>query len=173
MTARGDLVQTVLSCLDDALAGRPNPPGEVCVRVGEVPFSLGLAEDLCCTGLAWVRVLAEQPTVAFPAELDTATPCGAHSRSVTLELGVIRCLPDHGAESGATCEEWTAAFLQNEEDAAAMSEALCCALDALKADPTSRYTDLMVPGAWGPVDGQGGCIGGTRQATFGIDCTEC
>ena len=82
-------------------------------------------------------------------------------------------MPDHGAESGASCEEWTAVFLQVEEDAAAMQQAFCCALDTLKSDPLARFTELALPGAWAPIDTQGGCIGGTMQATFGIDCTEC
>lgn len=168
----GQIAQLVLSCLEDAYDGRPDPPGQICLRVGQVPFSAGLAEDLCCTGLAWVRINRIYPSTVFPTEQTSVDgPCPVASWAVELELGVIRCLPDHGAESGASCDEWTAAFLQVDDDAAAMREAVCCATSMLATNPL--FSNLNLPGTWTPIDGQGGCIGGTMLATFGYDCSDC
>lgn len=173
MSPVSDLAQQLLQCLEDAYATVPegDRPGQFCLRVGEVAYSVGTAEDLCCTGFAWVRVIRVFPATEDLTERTTAVRCAPSMWGVELEMGVIRCLPDHGAASGATCDEWTAVFLQVDEDSAAMRRALCCMNNtSLKALPN---TDVMLPVEWVPVDPQGMCVGGTMTVIVGYDCREC
>lgn len=172
MSPPGDIAQALLACLDLAYQDMDEAirPGQICLRVGTVPYSIGTQENLCCTGLAWVRIVRIYPTTSFPLEDQTALACPASAYAVELEMGAVRCLPDHGAQSGATCEEWTAAFLAVDEDAATMRKALCCMEDNLGVHPVGEQ---FLPGQWSPVDGQGMCIGGTMLVTYGFDCREC
>jgi hypothetical protein len=172
MTIVSDVASQLLSCYDLALQDGPNPPPDdnICLRVGTVPFSIGLHENLCCTGFAWVRVLRIYPSSVFPVPDTSADNCPPSSRAVEFELGAVRCLPDHGASSGATCDEWTATFIQVDEDAASMRRALCCMRDELD---DSSPGSLMLEGEWVPIDGQGQCIGGQMTVTIQLDCSEC
>jgi len=171
MSPSGDIAQQLLTCLEAAFEDSANDtPGSICLRVGEVPFSAGTHEDLCCTGLAWVRIVRIFPSTDFPQEDNTVAACPASGRAVELEMGVVRCLPDHGTESGATCEEWTAAFLTVDEDSEVMARALCCMQDTLGVFPVG---ETFLPGEWAPIDGQGGCIGGTMNVTYSYDCSPC
>lgn len=173
MSPSGDIAQQLLSCLESAYASVPESerPGEFCLRVGEVPFSIGTNEDLCCTGLAWVRIVRIYPANNDFTDRTEVSNCPPSMWGVELEMGVVRCLPDHGQESGATCEEWTNVFLLVDEDSAAMRRALCCmettSSGGLPAD------DRFLPVEWTPIDGQGMCIGGTMTAVFAFDCKEC
>lgn len=171
MSIPGDIAQQLLTCLESAYATSTNEaPGEICLRVGQVPFSIGTNEDLCCTGLAWVRIVQIYPSSVFPVQDQTVIPCPGSQYAVELEMGAVRCLPDHGAKSGASCDEWTASFLEVDEDAAVMRQALCCMRDNLDTGFTG---DTFLAGAWQPIDGQGGCIGGTMNVTYSYDCLEC
>lgn len=174
MSPVSDLAQQLLQCLEDAYVPEvpeEDRPGLFCLRVGQVAYSIGLIEDLCCTGFAWVRVIRVFPVGEDLAERTVAANCAPSLWGVELEMGVVRCLPDHGAHSGATCDEWTAVFLQVDEDAAAMRRALCCMKDtSLQTPPAS---DLFLPGEWEPIDPEGMCVGGTMRVTFAYDCAEC
>lgn len=169
MTFVSDLATQLLSCYDLALQDGPNPPPDenICFRVGEVPFSVGTSEDLCCEGFAWVRVLRVYPSRSFPSQDTTATYCGTQSRTIEFEMGAIRCLPFGDETAGPGCDAWTAVFLQVDEDAASMRRALCCM--ALQLDPGA----LMLEGEWTPINGQGGCIGGSMAVSLSTDCGEC
>jgi hypothetical protein len=171
MTATGDAAVTLLDCFETALNENDNVPGQICLRVGEVPFSIGLAEDLCCSGLAWVRVVRTYPSVNFPNQDYRVDDCIRTARATEFEMGVVRCLPDHGADSGATCAEWTAVFSQVDADMGAMRRALCCFIDVAPTNPA--FTGQLLEGEWRPINGDGGCIGGTLNVTIGTDCDEC
>lgn len=173
MSPVSDLAQQLLSCLEDAYASVPEDrrPGQFCLRVGEVAYSIGLNEDLCCTGLAWVRVVRIMPVTDSLVPRTEAVLCPPSLWGVELEMGVIRCLPDHGAASGATCDEWTDVFLRVDDDAAAMRRALCC-MNNTTSD-VFPFHSLSLPGEWTPVDPEGMCTGGTMLVTYAYDCNEC
>lgn len=171
MTFVSDAAEQVLSCFDLALQDGPNPPAQVCLRVGEVPFSAGLNEDLCCTGLAWARVVSIVPSVRFPQQDTEPNDCQKSSWAVELELGAVRCMPFGDENAGPTCDQWTAAFLQVDEDAASMRRALCCVYGLIATNAT--LIEQVVVGAWTPINNQGGCIGGTMNVTLQLDCLEC
>jgi hypothetical protein len=173
MTFVSDAAQQLLSCFDMALQEGPNPPpdGNICLRVGEVPFSAGLSEDLCCQGLAWVRVLNITPSINFPQADTTPSDCPHSSYAVEFELGAIRCMTFGSIQAGPTCDQWTDVFLQVDEDAASMRRAICCLFDLVAANAT--FIDQIVTGTWVPIDNQGGCIGGLMTVTVQLTCSEC
>ena len=173
MTFVSDAANHLLSCFDTALQEGPNPPPDdnICLRVGEVPFDVGLSQDVCCEGLAWVRVLRIFPSINFPNVNNNPNDCQSSSYAVELEMGAIRCLPFGDENMGPSCDDWTAVFLQVDEDAASMRRAICCVRDLQNANMT--FIDQIVVGEWTPIDGQGGCIGGSMPVTFHISCNEC
>lgn len=171
MTFVSDAAQQLLSCFDTALQEEASPPGEICLRVGQVPYSVGLSEDLCCTGLAWVRVVSITPSIRFPQPDLTPNDCQRSSWAVEFEMGAVRCMPFGDENAGPTCDQWTATFLQVDEDAAAMRRALCCLYDLIADNLT--MVEQVVSSSWTPVDSQGGCIGGTMNVTVQIQCSEC
>lgn len=173
MTFVSDAVQQVLGCYDMALQDGPNPPpdGNICLRVGEVPFDIGLAQNLCCEGFAWVRVISIFPSTNFPRQNFDPQNCPSASYAIELELGAIRCLPPGDENNGPNCDEWTAVFLQVDEDAASMRRAVCCVNDLI-GGPTT-FISQVVSGPWTPIDGQGACIGGRMTVTIQVSCSEC
>jgi hypothetical protein len=145
-------------------------PGECCYRVGEaVSADASEYEDLCCSGLAWVRIDDIFSTSDdFPAP-DTSvviTGCGPLAWGVVLEMGVLRCAPTGDISTVPTCEEWTAMQEAIFLDQAAMREAMCCLIGQL--DPSS-----VAIGSWNPLPTSGGCGGSTWQITVQIPCGDC
>ncbi len=169
MTFVSDLAAQLLSCYDQSLQDGPNPPPDdnICFRVGQVPYSAGLSEDLCCEGLAWVRVLRIYPSTNFPLPSITADACPRVGHAIEFELGAVRCMPFGDEAAGPSCDQWTAVFTQVDEDAASMRRAVCCFADLQSAG------NLYLEGTWQPIDSQGGCIGGTMSVTVQSDCGEC
>lgn len=163
MSFVSDTAQDLLSCLEDQLTSSPNPipVGNICLRVGEVPFDFENGADLCCQGFAWVRVVRVYPSVRFPAQVEDPVNCITTSWGVDLEMGVMRCMPFE-----RDCDIWTAATLLVDQDASSMRKALCCYRPTI-------LSDLVLPGEWVPVGADGGCIGGTMQVSVQIDCGEC
>lgn len=172
------VAEALLQCLEAALLNQHGPvfmpqgtrPQQTCFRVGEaVSADASVTEDLCCSGLAWVRVTDIFSTAGdFPAP-DTSvviTGCGPLAWGVVLEMGVLRCAPTGDEYSVPTCDEWTA--LQNAIflDQAAMREAMCCLVSQF--DPGT-----VAIGSWTPLPTSGGCAGGTWQVSVQIDCGDC
>ena len=125
---------------------------------------LSTAEDECCPGLAWVRIAGIEPADAFTLP---NPQCINHMRSVTLELGVVRCMPTPGPGSMVTCDQWTAKALQIDSDYEAMEAAVCCLSD--QADELMGDADV-VPGPYTPTGPDGNCIGGTLTITTVFAC---
>ena len=155
-----DLADALLGCLEVALAGNPNPPARLCLRVGEeVRQDLSLTEDECCDGLAYVKINQVYPSTTFPQILEDPTNCAIDYWAVDLEMGVFRCAPTGSLEQVATCEQWNAAASQVAYDAAAMRAAASCFRDVQAPD------DELLVRPWLPVGPNGGCTGGTQIVT--------
>jgi hypothetical protein len=169
-----EIADALRACLDAAYAGDDGKPAEICHRPGaEVPFSLGSAQDECCTGLGWVRVASVEPVMdAFSTEDPDASPCDVFRSRITLELGVARCNPYGNRSSGPSCEVWTELALRMDLDRGAMRRAVCCLVNALGVGEDQEVYRI-VPGAWTPLDASGGCAGGTYTVTAYTDCSEC
>lgn len=171
-----EMATALVVCLQTVYEDDPEPPAEICHRPGrEAPLNFGTAQNECCTGLAWVRVASIEP-VGDP--LDSENPdfnqCSAGDRRVVLEMGVARCNPNGTQASGPTCDEWTELAQRMDLDAAAMSRAVCCAVDAvLSPDAGDGSVYRVRRGTWEPLDSSGGCAGGTMTVTVWTDCAEC
>lgn len=162
-----DVAVALRDCLATELNLRPSPPADTCLIPGEdgrTFLSVGLGEDRCCDGFAWVRVA--QVTPQIPSALDQVTGCGIHTWQVDYEIGVARCAPFGTTQSGPTCEQWTAVFDQVQSDAEAMRAAFCCVRPAVESD---RLTATP----WLPFGPQGGCTGGIMGVSVVIDNCDC
>lgn len=166
------LARNLLDCYRVYLLEQDDPPAVITMRSGEVTGQLtavsGGVVDECCPGLAWVRLVRFYPTDAFPSEREGWTPCGPAGWAVVLEMGALRCAPFGDASRVPTDAEWSAAVLQQMQDAAAMRKAVDCCFGQLVVSET------MVAAAWEERQPEGMCMGGTQQITVLVDaCNDC
>lgn len=128
----------LLECLQEALEDNPNPPANFCLRAGnlfiqDVDGSISV-DKTCCPGTAYVRISDKYPSSIFPApdtEAYKRNNCMPVQFGVVLTMGVARCVPGMGSLEGPTCEDWTAAAVQDADDLDAMTKALCCWAEGL------------------------------------------
>src|SRR5687767_7168121 len=128
--------QRLLDCLCVAIA-ETHPvefrPAYCCFRVGEsVAQDAGTQLDECCAGVAYVRKALIYPTGAiFPnPETDVAIDgCGIAAWGLSLEMGIMRCVPMGTAERPPTCEAWNAHALIDGLDQVSLIKALCCFME--------------------------------------------
>jgi len=162
----------MLACLEQEIAKVLDPPLYVQLRTGAVVDHL-ISEnaDECCSGLAWVRPGPFWPSSdAFPGQDEAPQPKGVAGWAITLELGVIRCMPTPDAGDIPTAADWDATTQAVMDDAAAMRRAICCFIDALPGRAKN-----VLPGIWQPLDISGGCVGGVIPVTLrapACDCSE-
>lgn len=172
------VAEDLLLCFRNALLAEHGPtemptgtmPSEVCARVGEVAsMDASMFEDLCCSGLAWVRVadiFSSATDFPTPDTLTVWSGCGPRAWGVVFELGVMRCAPTGDINTIPTCEEWTALQENVMKDAKAMRQAFCCIFRQFDAGSIAL-------GSWVPLPTTGGCAGGTWQVTVQIINSEC
>lgn len=171
-----EIADALRACLDAAYdtAADPEKPAEICHRPGaEVPFSLGLGQDECCSGLGWVRIAGIDPVVdPVQAQDPDFNKCAPPARRITLELGVARCNPYGTTNAGPDCDTWTALALRMDTDALRMRQAVCCfgELDDVGED---RPVYQVMPGSWEPLEASGLCAGGQMTVVVWTDCNEC
>lgn len=168
MTHAMTLAQELLTCLETSLAAGPNPidPAYVMMRAGrETTPLLGTNDDECCRGLGWVRI-ARVSGVRVLGELDNVV-CFQQERTVTLELGVVRCAPSAPTTGVPTEDQWLEAALQLDADNGAMEAAVCCAFGDLEGSPAEE----VAVGDYEPLGVDGNCIGGTMTVTLRM--TQC
>lgn len=168
------IADALRACLDAAFEDDTGKPAEICHRPGnEAPLSLGMAQDECCSGLAWVRIAGIEPVPdAFDFQEPNANQCAVFTRRITLELGVARCNPFGDASRGPTCEAWTELALRMDLDASAMRRAVCCFQEADNVGPGEEVTAARA-GAWEPLESSGMCAGGIMTVVVWQECAEC
>ena len=145
-------------------------PAYCCMRVGEsVAQDAGAAEDLCCKGLAYVRTALIYPTGdTFPnPETDIAvTGCGIHAWGISLEMGIMRCVPTGTSQRPPSCDEWNAHASIDGMDKVSLVKALCCFLEFYDSG------DIAV-GQVAPFGPEGGCGGNVLGITVMVANTLC
>lgn len=166
------LADEMLECLAQELAKVTSPPANVQLRAGNVVAHLmSTSEDECCQGLGWVRPVTFFPSSGvFPTQDAAPIKGGTRAWAVTLELGAVRCAPTPDADRIPTGAEWDATVNAVMDDAAAMRRAICCFTDAVP-----NRSGRVLPGAWQPLDVQGGCVGGIITVTIlgpSCDCAD-
>lgn len=154
------LAERLLSCLCDAVSGNPNPPASCCYRVEfEPPHDLGPFTDLCCEGLAYVTFGDVWPSSASFPENDIVrqanTSCAPPAWAIQLKAGIMRCAPTGTDVAPPTCDEETAAFLQDLDDSQALRAASCCFRSFMNTDPVWIGMSVVVERQTKTV--QGGC----------------
>lgn len=168
MSAPMTAAQLLLACLRTALDARPAPPpaDKIMLRAGqEVTPLLGKHTDECCTGLAWVRVAGVRANDRYADRTGIGT-CFTHTRTATLEMGVVRCAPSATVNGVPTADQWTATALQVDSDYEAMEAALCCAY----GDLNDLGDDVPVIDQYEPLGVDGNCIGGTMTVEVDLSC---
>lgn len=161
------LAKVLLDSLREVLINRTdNPPMHFALRTGEtVAHDLSQNEDLCCEGLAYVKINRVYASTNFPEEDEDWFPCGPLGWAADLEMGILRCAPVGDVNSIPTDSEWADATELVANDSAAMRLALQNFADRI--DP---LTDWRVQG-WLPFGPAGACTGGTQVVTVGwIPC---
>lgn len=155
------MIFTKIAALAECLCEQINDPSSgvpgVCF-CGIVPGEVANAEYLgdCdgCGGMAWVRLANAYPSVTVGVADVTTGNC-SKGLGVDVEIGIMRCMPVAGDESGAEPvkpEDLLAAALIQHADVAVMHRALrCCSA----LDPK----DFII-GQYTPLGPEGGVVGG-------------
>lgn len=154
------LAQELLSCLQERLIVSPTPilPEHVMLRAGQqVTPLLGTNDDECCRGLGWVRIAGITGARGI-GELENVS-CFSQERTLTLEMGVVRCAPSAPVGSVPTELQWTEAALLLDSDQGDMEAAICCAFSDIEGSPAEE----VAVGQYEPLGVDGNCIGGTMQ----------
>jgi len=162
-----EMAATLRDCLMTELALRDNAPAETCLIPGEDGrefLSIGLSEDRCCSGFAWVRVAGVSPVI--PPVGATIDGCGVDTWQLDLEMGVARCAPTGDQFSGPSCDQWAESFTQVQSDAEAMRAALCCLRPQVESGRS-------FPTGWQPFGPTGGCTGGIMGVSIQLDNCDC
>jgi hypothetical protein len=166
------LARELLACYETELAKLEDPPASIGLRPGSVVgFLLSMADDECCSGLAWIRPDAFYPSsTAFPNPDTVAQKQGTRAWAVTLELGYVRCAPTPDAGSIPSNDEWDEVTQAVMDAGAAMRRAICCFIEA-----QPMRAQRVLPGQWQPVPVDGGCVGGLMPITImgpACDCAD-
>lgn len=176
------LVDLALLCLTEAVTGNPNPPAEICKRIsGLVPHDADLYDDLCCEGLAYVSFGLIQPSWSNFPEPDIVSQtlrssCGIPAWSVIIRMGIVRCVPTGTSTTMPTCEDWTAAAVQQAHDAQALRAASCCFRNAGMAleDTSNMFWGMNVTiGVQDQTQPQGGCVERNVEMTAQFPNCDC
>lgn len=146
-----DLLFANLSALATCLCESLDPVCRCDVTVGDQHFSLTGPDSDCdeeC-GEAWVRIISILPSPAQQTGFG-GTTCFTSLR-ITLEVGVLRCLPTPEDATGPSEAEMAGVSSQQARDLVGAQEAILCCEHFDGATITS-YTPLvdgnLVGGAW-------------------------
>lgn len=154
-------------CLETELNLRPPAPAETCLIYGEEGrsfLSVGLSQDRCCAGFAWVRLAGVTPKL--PSDPRKIERCGVSTWQVDYEMGVARCAPFGDEQQDAGCAVWAPLVAQEHSDMAAMFAALCCWRPQIASK-------VVVPTGWLPFGADGGCQGGIMGVSVQLDNCGC
>lgn len=169
-----DMSQAALDCLTMAATGNPGAPGLFCMRVGlEVIHDIDMVEDLCCTGLGYVTLGDTWiSSNSFPEQdivRQANAVCPPPAWGQTIKMGLVRCIPVMG-ENGSmpTCEEYTAAHIQNVYDSISLRRAACCLRTWVQTNFLGMSVVIQRQTQGAPL---GGCV--ERSVTIDIQFPNC
>lgn len=171
------LAQALLTCLCEQAALGPNPPQNCCFRVGnEVAHDADQFTDLCCEGLAYVRLGDVFPSTDNFPDLDVNRQaqenCGIASWGVELTAGLLRCVPMPEDGTMPSCTDWNAAATQNFADSATLRATACCFVASVRANPLLLGMSAII-GRQSQSSSLGGCIERSIGLTVQIPNCDC
>ncbi len=171
------IAQALLACLCAQAALNPSPPQNCCYRVGtEVAHDADQFTDLCCQGLAYVRLGDVFPSTDNFPELDVNRQaqenCGIASWGVELTAGLLRCIPMPEDGSMPTCADWNEAAAQNFADSATLRATACCFVASVRANPLLLGMSAII-GRQTQTSPLGGCIERSISLTVQVPNCDC
>lgn len=144
----------MLACLVVAFDDTVDPPSNFTFLTGDaVVEDLGVYQDICCDGTAFVRVDGIDPSTNFPDPDTAASPCQPQAWALRMEVGVLRCIPVGDINAGPTLAQWAASQAQAMADANILFGAACCFTDWQTSHSLRTLT-----GGWRILGPQGGCM---------------
>ena len=124
--------------------------------------------DLCCDGLAWVRIDNSYPSSNFPEPDPVLDKCFPVSLAQRYEVGILGCYP--AGEHMLSCAQKGNLALQDAARLRALWNVFCCFGKTMDAKPRTRGKLWTVEGitVQGP---RGGCI--SRVASVLVSIPVC
>lgn len=124
--------------------------------------------DLCCNGLAWVRIADAWPSsVDFPAPDQLTTKCFSVAWAQRYEVGILGC---YNSSEALSCAQKHNYALEDAARIRAIKEVFCCFGNALNDNPRTRGRLWTIEAitVQGP---RGGCI--SRVASIVVQLPKC
>jgi hypothetical protein len=151
---------SLLACLQQQYPAQGTAPGDFCLRAGEdgsivEDIDPWTGEDLCCSGLGFVRLGRSYPSSSNFPEPDSVLKrgsCYPVSWASELQVGILRCYHPGGLDRTATCPEHTQAATNYATDMYTLKCAMACWVQGL---PKGRLYQVVDVGPSGP---RGNCI---------------
>lgn len=149
------LATNLLTCLEEQYPAQGTPPGDFCLRAGEdgsivEDIDPWTGEDLCCTGLGFVRLGRSYPSSNFP-EPDSVLKkgsCYPVSWASELQMGLLRCYVPGGGDAPATCPQHTQSATNYATDLYTLKCAINCWVERFL--PKGRLFQITDIGPSGP-----------------------
>lgn len=169
------MAEALLACLCAAVQEQENPPLNCCLRVGtEVVADMDAIRDLCCEGLAYVSLGDQWVSVnSFPEQdivRQANSRCGIGAWGIEFKIGIMRCIPVGGNDTMPTCDDWTAAALNNFADAKSLRRTACCFISYVREAPLLEGMSIVI-NRQTQGQPQGGCI--ERSMTISAQIPNC
>jgi hypothetical protein len=153
-----EIAASLLDCLRDQFNLLPAEmrPGKYRQVAGtlfieDIDPTTGL--DVCCPGTGWVRLGDKYPSsqeFPEPDEFIKANACMPVAWAQSIDVGVARCYPGYGNESGPSQDDHAAASALDIVDLQTIEKALCCWAKTLVPKGTLyQVTGIAVAGPEG------------------------
>jgi hypothetical protein len=162
------------ACMQTEVGKVASPPASYQIRPGAT--FVGYADqthDECCEGIAWVRPGPMWETDDFPAQRNQSSNTDPADYAVTIELGVLRCLPTvsdqpqvDGIDAKPTAAQWLAATQAAMDDAAALRRVVCCLRELY-------HIDAVTVGQLVPLENEANCAGTSLTITMRVPACDC
>jgi hypothetical protein len=160
------IAELLLACLCETVAVKPNPPKLCCLRFGTEVAQDIFPQDVCCSGLGYVRVGDMFPSSqSFPNPDDPGQGCVGQAWAVEMELGIFRCADT------SDCESCTSGTRQHLIDRWSMVEAVCCFEKRFRKSTHGALSWYPVSGS--PLPNEGNCGGATLSVVVQVPGACC
>lgn len=174
MTVESRYAEILLDCLREYfLVPHDNlpdiPVGNFCLIPGsEIAEDVDpiTGSDLCCEGLAWVRIGDAYPSSNWPEPDATLSKCWPVQWAQRYEVGILGCYPS--SEHMLTCAQKGEYALQDAARLEALKQVFCCFAQKKEMTRTARNWTIESIAVQGP---RGGCV--SRVASVIVQLPKC
>jgi hypothetical protein len=167
------VLANALTCLQTEVNKVPDPPAEYMIRPGATFTAMADSRyDECCNGIGWVRPGPFWESDSFPEQRSGVSHVQPAYYAVSVELGVMRCLPTksnvpaNGPDAKPTAAQWLEATQAEQDDGAALRRAVCCLRELYQVDG-------VVAGQYNPLENEANCTGISVVVTMRVPACDC